>query len=61
MEEEACYIFRPRGVPPVKRRRVEDEALEASLEARKRAYLTLWQRQEQQIHVGVLLPSRRMS
>lgn len=51
MEDETCYVFGSDGEPPAKRRRGAVDALEASLEARKRAYVTLWQRQEQQIHV----------
>jgi len=51
MDDVTCYVFEGRGEPPVKKRRVSEEGLDASLKLRKDAYATLWRRQEQQIHV----------
>jgi len=51
MDDVTCYVFKSRGEPPTKKRRVSEDGLDASLSLRKDAYATLWLRQEQQIHV----------
>jgi len=51
MEEQTCYIFKANLEPPAKRRKISTNTLDTTFELRKRAYTTLWARQEQQIHV----------
>ena len=55
MDEQSCYVYKPLHKTPRKKRRVENDCLDASLRRRRQLYQEHWKTQEEQIDVRSFL------